>query len=112
MNTPESDNRYGPEPTREEIDRLPGAVVLAFGTNWCGYCRAIEPYLNELMPSFPDVRLLKVEDGSGRPLGRSFRVKLWPTLIFLRDGEVVQTTVRPQRDEILAGLERIGSATH
>jgi thioredoxin 1 len=39
----------------------------------------------------------KVEDGSGRPLGRSFRVKLWPTLIFLRDGQEVLRLVRPTR---------------
>ena len=39
---------------------------------------------------------IKVEDGSGRPLGRAFRVKLWPTLIFLRDGQEVARLVRPQ----------------
>ena len=32
---------------------------------------------------YPALRHLKVEDGPGRPLGRSFRVKLWPTLIFM-----------------------------
>jgi thioredoxin 1 len=36
-----------------------------------------------------------VEDGSGRPLGRSFGVKLWPTLIFLADGREVARLVRP-----------------
>jgi thioredoxin 1 len=35
------------------------------------------------------VRHVKVEDGSGRRLGRSFGVKLWPTLVFLRDGREV-----------------------
>lgn len=43
------------------------------------------------------MRHLKVEDGSGRPLGRSFRVKLWPTLVFLRDGQEVSRLVRPQQ---------------
>jgi thioredoxin 1 len=38
---------------------------------------------------------MKVEDGQGRPLGRSFRVKLWPTLIFLRDGKEIARLVRP-----------------
>jgi len=41
------------------------------------------------------VRHLKIEDGPGRPLGRSFRVKLWPTLVFLRDGVEVARVVRP-----------------
>jgi thioredoxin 1 len=42
-----------------------------------------------------EVRHLKIEDGPGRPLGRSFKVKLWPTLIFLRDGIEVARVVRP-----------------
>jgi len=46
------------------------------------------------------VRFIEVEDGRGRPLGRSFGVKLWPTLLFLRDGEVVRRLVRPTDDEI------------
>ena len=37
-----------------------------------------------------------MEDGPGQPLGRSFRVKLWPTLVFLRDGQEVARLVRPQ----------------
>jgi thioredoxin 1 len=41
------------------------------------------------------VRHIKVHDASGRRLGRSFRVKLWPTLVFLRDGHEVARVVRP-----------------
>ena len=41
------------------------------------------------------MRHLKVADGPGRPLGRSYRVKLWPTLVFLRDGQEVARLVRP-----------------
>ncbi len=39
---------------------------------------------------------LKVADGPGQPLGRSFGVKLWPTLVFLRDGKEVARLVRPR----------------
>jgi len=50
----------------------------------------------------------KVEDGRGRPLGRSFGIKLWPTLVFLRDGQERARVVRPDRtDEIAAGLAGI-----
>src|SRR5438128_2537941 len=71
-------------PTRAEIDVLPGPVLLEFGTSWCGYCQVLQPHLAELLRQFPDVKHVKVEDGKGRPLGRSFRVKLWPNLVFLR----------------------------
>ncbi|MCA1715096.1 MAG: thioredoxin family protein, partial [Gammaproteobacteria bacterium] len=45
----------------------------------------------------------------GRPLGRSFRVKLWPTLVFLRDGVELARVVRPASvDAITQALARIG----
>lgn len=92
MNTP-YDN---PGPTRAEIEALQGPTVLEFGTPWCGYCRAAQEPIHTALAEVSGVRHLKVEDGSGRPLGRSFRVKLWPTLIFLRDGQEVTRLVRPQ----------------
>src|SRR5271165_6521967 len=98
---------YGPEPTRAEVDSMPGPVVLNFGTDWCGYCLAVAPQLAALLREFPGVGHVKVEDGKGRPLGRSFGVKLWPTLVFLRDGAVVQQVSRPGRADIRAGLEAI-----
>jgi thioredoxin 1 len=55
----------------------------------------------------PQVRHLKIEDGKGKPLGRSFRVKLWPTLVFLKDGTVVRQAVRPEPAEIEEGLVAI-----
>jgi thioredoxin 1 len=82
-------------PTREEVDALSGAVVLNFGTNWCGFCRAAQPLIAAAFAGHPDVRHIKVEDGQGRRLGRSFAVKLWPTLVFLRDGKEVARVVRP-----------------
>jgi thioredoxin 1 len=56
---------------------------------------------------FPQVRRLVVEDGPGKPLGRSFRVKLWPTFVFLRDGRVVRQAARPSAAEVRQGLEAI-----
>ena len=96
-----------PEPARADIDHLPGSVLLEFGAGWCPHCQAIQQPLETLLASFPQVRHLKVEDGKGRPLGRSFRVKLWPNLVFLRDGQVVLQLARPQPEEIRQGLEAI-----
>ena len=43
----------------------------------------------------PGVKHVKVEDGPGKPLGRHYRVKLWPTLVFLKDGQEVARVTRP-----------------
>jgi thioredoxin 1 len=84
-----------PDPSREEVDALPGPMVLEFGATWCGFCRAARPLVDHALAGHPDVPHVWIEDGPGKRLGRSFRVKLWPTLIFLRDGHEVDRLVRP-----------------
>ena len=94
---------------RDEVDAWPGAAVVEFGTSWCGHCQGAQPAVLEALAAFPDVRHVKVEDGPGRPLGRSYRVKLWPTLIFLKDGVEQSRVVRPDSPDAiraeLAGLQ-------
>ena len=96
----------GHAPSREELDSLPGATLVEFGTPWCGFCRRTQPMLETALADRPDVRHLKIEDGPGRRLGRSFGVKLWPTLVFLEDGREVARLVRPGRaEEIVEALD-------
>jgi thioredoxin 1 len=83
------------EPTRAEVDALPGPVLLEFGTDWCPYCQMLRPTVASLLRQYPEVQHIAVEDGPGQPLGRSFGVKLWPTFVLLRDGDVLQQLVRP-----------------
>ena len=82
-------------PSRAEIDATRGPVLLEFGDTFCGFCRAAQPAIAQALEGRPDVRHLKIADGRGRPLGRSFGVKLWPTLVFLQDGREVERLVRP-----------------
>lgn len=101
-----------PEPPRETVDAMKGAAVLEFGANWCPICQGTQPIIKAAMTRYADVRHIKVEDGKGKPLGRSYKVKLWPTLIFLQDGQEVARLVRPgdqnQIDKALAGLHTGG----
>lgn len=83
-------------------------MVVLFGTDWCGYCRAAERHIAPALAAHPEVPVHAVEDGKGRALGRSYRVKLWPTVIFLRDGVEIDRVVRPTRRQTIdAAMERI-----
>jgi thioredoxin 1 len=94
-------------PTREQLNQRRGLVLVEFGTAWCGYCQAAASGVKSLLARYPAVEHVKVEDGPGRALGRSFRVKLWPNFVFMRDGAVVHQLARPSRaelDEIFDGF--------
>lgn len=86
---------------RNEVDAIPGPLVVDFGTSWCSHCQAAQPAIVTAMAAHPQVRRIKIEDGPGRSLGRSFGVKLWPTLVFLRGGKEVARLVRPVEARII-----------
>ncbi len=100
---------YAPETLiRQQADTLPGLTVLEFGANWCGHCQAAQGAITEALAGRAALRHIKIEDGPGRPLGRSYRVKLWPTLVLLRDGVEAERLVRPTRAvDVAAALARL-----
>ena len=89
------------EPSRGEIDSIEKPLVIEFGTDWCGYCIAAQSLIASALFLHPQIRHIRIEDGPGRRLGRSFRVKLWPTLIFVRQGQEVERLVRPADARII-----------
>ncbi|HEX7047753.1 MAG TPA: thioredoxin family protein [Gammaproteobacteria bacterium] len=104
-------NNVKAEPTREELDALQGPVMAEFGASWCPHCIRVQADIRAALAHHPDVRHLKIEDGKGRRLGRSFSVKLWPTLIFMNNGNEVSRLVRPTGLEtIIDALDEIDHA--
>lgn len=85
--------------TFEQTGELSGDVVLEFGAPWCGHCQAASSAIKEAVTEYSRLRHIKIYDGKGKPLGRAFKVKLWPTLILLHNGNEVARLVRPLNTE-------------
>lgn len=81
--------------TRADLDQLTGTAMIEFGASWCEYCQAVQSAIAAALERYPAIRHIKIEDGKGQRLGRSYSVKLWPTLILLKDGMEVERMVRP-----------------
>lgn len=107
------DNQYTPESiSPEEVAHTEGPLLIEFGTNWCGFCKSAQRHIEAAMERHPGVEHVKVEDGKGRRLGRTFGVKVWPTLVFLKDGQEITRLVRPENQEdINIALSEIQSQT-
>jgi thioredoxin 1 len=96
------------EPARADVDALGGPTLLEFGSPSCGHCRRAQPLIAQALAAYPRVRHLKIADASGRRLGRSYGVKLWPTLVLLTDGREAARLVRPaDAGEIAKALSAI-----
>ena len=96
------------ELTREQVDALPGSSVVEFGTGWCGFCQAARPLIDQALAERPEIRHVLVEDGKGKRLGRTFGIKLWPTLVVMHDGSEVARVIRPRNiEEVRAALAAV-----
>lgn len=100
------------EATRAEIAARPGPLLLEFGSRGCGICSRTQVLLEEALEGFESLPHLRVEDGRGRPLGRAFRITLWPTLVLLMDGKEVARLVRPDSVSDIRAALTLLDGTH
>jgi len=103
---------YNPEyteeaPTLDQLNNIVGDAILEFGAPWCGHCQTAEYVVKDSLTEYANLPHIKVYDGKGKRLGRIFKVKLWPTLILLKNGKEIARLIRPvNTDEVMELLSQ------
>ena len=84
----------------QEVVNSNKKVLLDFWATWCGPCRMIAPYLEEIAAENPDIVVGKINVDEEPALAASFQVMSIPMLAVIENGEVIDTTVgaRPKED--------------
>ena len=79
-------------------------VLVDFYADWCMPCKMLSPILEELSEEIDDVKIVKVNTDKNQELASSFGIMSIPTLLFVKDGKVIDTLVgmRPKEE-----LERV-----
>ncbi len=68
-------------------------VIIDFFADWCGPCQMLAPILHELADEHPEILVVKINVDDDPALARTFGIVSIPTLVAVKDGEVVGTSV-------------------
>ena len=78
---------------KQEVLEHEGTVLLDFWAPWCGPCRMLSPIVDEVAEERTDIKVGKVNVDDNMELASQFQVINIPTLVVVKNGQVVQKSV-------------------
>ena len=93
---------------KEAIQNTKGLLVVDFWAEWCGPCKMLAPVFEELEKDFPDVTFGKINVDEEVQAALENNVSSIPTLLFIKDGEIVKKSVGfAPKDELVAMINEV-----
>lgn len=78
----------------QELLQDPRLVIVDFWATWCGPCRMLSPILDEVEEEMSDkILVVKVNVDDADEIAMNYRIMNIPTLLFFKDGQMVDKTV-------------------
>jgi len=95
-----------------DVEQAKGVVVVDFWAEWCGPCRAIAPILEGLAKTYEGkLQVAKLDVDVNQRTSMRFNVRSIPTLLFFKDGKLVDSVVGlAQPAELTKRIERLLAA--
>ncbi|MBR5229503.1 MAG: thioredoxin [Firmicutes bacterium] len=88
---------------QNEIIESEKPVLLDFFATWCGPCQTLMPVIEEIAEERSDIKVAKIDVSAQRDLARKYRVMSVPTLIVMKNGQVVNRSMGViPKDEVLS----------
>ena len=76
-------------PTREEVDAMQGAVVIEFGTSWCGWCRGAQPHIAQALAA--GARMVRLDNMDLPTLNEAVRLNRDRAILEISGGVTLET---------------------
>ncbi|OGF97616.1 MAG: thioredoxin [Candidatus Glassbacteria bacterium RBG_16_58_8] len=89
----------------DQVEKAQGLSVIDFWAEWCGPCKMIAPVLDEMARDYQGkVNFFKLDVDANRKTAQRYNVRSIPTLLFFKDGKVVEMVIGVRSKKELAKL--------